>query len=461
MHHRITQVRHRFYILTCLIASMFTLVNCGGSDDNTEPPNKSATIENVAPGENTLVKDGNTILLSADVTDDFGVAKVEFLIDGIVVGQAIATPYEVEWTPSESGHYILSVRATDTDGATTNSGVMNFTAVGFSCTEEQTCDAFVAKEAAQVVIAFYPSWKISQYPVNDIPFNKLTHVIYSFAVPVEHGELNTSDVDGEIDNLVTKAHAAGVKVFFSIGGAGSSDPFAGIAVKERDRALFVDRVKCYIKNHCLDGVDIDWEHWNGTDNTIAAESNGLVSLLTDLRSTLDNDIEISTDVFASNWFGKHYYDGIVSQVTYINTMLYDLRGPWSEEGPHSSYAELITDGTSTSSIESWGLKYWNGYRDWPVEKTVIGMPFYGRDFAVNNGDIVDYNTIVTRVQAASGDLNADKFQRTYYDGPTTAAKKAAYARDNGYAGVMFWELTGDTKAESTSLLEAIHNELND
>ena len=87
------------------------------------------------------------------------------------------------------------------------------------------------------------------------------------------------------------------------------------------------------------------------------------------------------------------------------------------------------------------------------------MPFYGRDFNSNGGDGIDYRNIVTLIKAVEGDINADKFNKIYFDGPETAAKKAAYARDHGYAGVMFWELSGDTNDE-TSLLEAIDGELN-
>jgi chitinase len=202
-------------------------------------------------------------------------------------------------------------------------------------------------------------------------------------------------------------------------------------------------------------VDIDWEHWNGGDHPIAAESQGLLDLLTDLRSGLDVNSEISLDVAASNWSGKHYLDGVVDKITYINTMLYDLRGPWSEQGPQSAYGEVIDNGTTNYTVGSWGLPYWNGYRKWPIAKTVIGVPFYGRDFDVNNGEGVDYSIIAARVKQAGADINADRIGNAYYDGPVTAGRKAAYALSHNYAGVMFWELTGDTQDETTSLLSAI------
>jgi chitinase len=434
------------------------LFNCGGGDDKEEPANKLPVVSNISPS-NSIVKDVEAVTLSADVSDEDGtISKVEFLINGSVVGEDVTAPYAFEWEPALSDHYELKVRATDNSGEVGQAS-SGFTAVGFSCSEASSCNAEL-KSFANVVMAFYPSWRTSQKPINQIPFEKLTHIIFSFATPETDGELNTQDVDGSIDELVTAAHAKGVRVYVSIGGAGGSDPFPAMAVNARNRALFVDRVSCYVKDHCLDGVDIDWEHWNGTDNVISSESNALVDLLKDLKAGLDEHIEISTDVFATNWFGKHYLDEVVDHVTYVNTMLYDLTGPWSAEGPQSAYDQVITDGTGNTSINSWGLMYWNGYRGWPKAKTVVGMPFYGRDFAVNNGEGVDYSAIVTRVTNAEADINADKIGRCYYDGPATAAKKAAYARDNGYAGVMFWELTGDTDVADKSLLNAIDSELN-
>jgi chitinase len=464
-HHHLVKTATFFMNKPSIVTAIFvvcislTLFSCGSNDED-KPQNQVPVVSNVLPASESLISNGEEITLSADVSDPDGkIVKVEFLIGGVVVGQAVSEPYEFHWTPAESGHYTYSVRAFDNEGATGLQGTMILTAVGYSCTEENVC-SFEAKNFDNVVMAFYPSWKVGQMPVASVPWEKLTHVNYSFATPEEDGELNTSDIDAQIDNVVTTAHAKGVKVYISIGGAGASEPFITLSKNARTRALFVDRVKCYIKTHCLDGVDIDWEHWNGADQIIAAESNGLVDLLKDLRAGLDNETEISTDVFASNWFGKHYMDEIVDEVTYVNTMLYDLRGSWSEEGPHSGYDEVISDGTTNYSINSWGLSYWTGYRTWPAEKTIVGMPFYGRDFNANGGDGIDYRDIVTLVQNTAGDINADKFNKIYYDGPETAARKAAYARDHGYAGVMFWELTGDTNDEETSLLEAIGGELN-
>ncbi|RAW02966.1 glycosyl hydrolase family 18 protein [Pseudochryseolinea flava] len=453
-------------MMSCLFLAplaLFMLSHCGSSDGgDATPENQSPTVSNIYPSSETLIKGvkGTAITLSADASDSDGnITRVEFMIDGKVVGQAVAAPYKFDWKPTQSGHYTFSVMAYDDKGATNLRPTSIFTAVGFSCDDSNEVCVKNPKSFDNVVMAFFPYWKTTELSIASIPWDKLTHINYSFAIPEADGNINITDVQGNISTLVNAAHAKGVKVYLSIGGAGGSEGFITLSKNERTRALFVDRVKCYVQANCLDGIDIDWEHWTGGAAIIPAESNGLVALLKDLRAGLDANIEISTDVFASNWFGKHYADAIVNEVTYINTMLYDLRGSWSEEGPHSAYDEVISNGTTNYTIESWGLAYWTGYRQWPAAKTIVGMPFYGRDFNASGGS-VDYKSIVTMVKNAGGDINGDKFNKIYYDGPATAAKKAAYARDHHYAGVMFWELAGDTQDEY-SLLKAIDDELMD
>lgn len=44
-------------------------------------------------------------------------------------------------------------------------------------------------------------------PIASIPWEKITHINYAFATPEEDGELN---VDGNINSLVSAAHAKGI-----------------------------------------------------------------------------------------------------------------------------------------------------------------------------------------------------------------------------------------------------------
>lgn len=59
-----------------------------------------------------------TVSFAAQVLDGYGVAKVEFLVDGVVVGEDVTAPYSYNWnTRAESnGPHGLRAQATDPSG---------------------------------------------------------------------------------------------------------------------------------------------------------------------------------------------------------------------------------------------------------------------------------------------------------------------------------------------------------
>ena len=72
------------------------------------PPTVSLT----SPARGTLVgSDG--VAVSATVSDDVGVGKVDLIADGVVVATKYVAPYTFTWTPKASGAYTLLVRAQD------------------------------------------------------------------------------------------------------------------------------------------------------------------------------------------------------------------------------------------------------------------------------------------------------------------------------------------------------------
>ena len=66
------------------------------------------------PGTQTLPL-GNSLVIEADVADELGIARVEFLVDGEPVGLAEAAPYSLRW-PADAGEHTITVRATDYAG---------------------------------------------------------------------------------------------------------------------------------------------------------------------------------------------------------------------------------------------------------------------------------------------------------------------------------------------------------
>lgn len=322
--------------------------------------------------------------------------------------------------------------------------------------EQPVCETpFTPKAFDRQVVGFYPSWKLSAMPMSAIPWDKLTRIIYAFAEPNTDGTLNTGSISN-IDQLVDLAHSQGVEVYFSVGGGGQSENFPLMATRESSRIRFVNEVRQFIFLHCLDGVDIDWEHWSGsaTNSVVPVESNALVSIVSDLKTELSPfDIEMSIDLGASHWGGKHFFDQIPVYVDHLQVMCYDFSGPWSDPGPHSSFDDAIGAGYSASSL---GLAYWVNYRGWPKEKILLGVPFYGRDFDTGGGDGVSYTDILAEYPDA---YLFDQKDNIYYNGVNTIAQKTQYVIDNNYSGIMIWEMAQDSQVDSLSLLSAIDRTL--
>jgi hypothetical protein len=87
------------------------------------------TVDTVAPSASITAPDDGarargTVNLSADANDDTGVERVEFLVDGNVVGSDASAPYTFAWdtTGVPEGDKAITARAHDLAGNTTTSG---------------------------------------------------------------------------------------------------------------------------------------------------------------------------------------------------------------------------------------------------------------------------------------------------------------------------------------------------
>lgn len=315
--------------------------------------------------------------------------------------------------------------------------------------------SFIPKTHDFQVVGFYPSWEQDILSLQSIPWDKLTRIVYAFALPNKDGTINTSSFTST-SQLVELAHSHGVEIYFSIGGGDGSDNFPVMARNDVTRNLFIKEVRQYIFENCLDGVDIDWEYWSGyeTNTVVPVESNAYVTLLKDLKTELTPfGLGISVDLGATDWSGKHFLDEVKNYADHMMVMSYDFTGTWNAPGPHSSYDDAIGSG---NDVNSTGLAYWVNYRGWPKEKVLLGVPFYGKDFDRDGGYYMSYADILQLYPDA---YKSDRVNNIYYNGVNTMARKTQYVVDNRYSGIMIWEITQDSKMDSISLLGTINRVL--
>jgi chitinase len=312
--------------------------------------------------------------------------------------------------------------------------------------------AFIPKVYDYQVVGFYPSWTNDIMPIEAIRWDKLTRIVYAFAMPNKDGTISTYELS-KLHELTDSAHVHGVEIYFSIGGAEGSYNFPVIAANDKSRSRFIKEVRQFIFANCLDGVDIDWEYWSGyvNDVVVPAESNALVTIVKELKKELSPfNLGISIDLGASDWGGKHFFDEIPDYVDNLMVMSYDFSGPWSDPGPHSAYEDAIGSGNTQSST---GLAYWVNYRGWPKGHVLLGVPFYGKDFDQAGGLQLTYADILKQYPDA---YKYNRVNNIYYDGIKTMSDKTQYVIDNNFSGIMIWEITQDSKVDSTSLLNAVN-----
>ncbi len=95
----------------------------GGGGGDTTPPVVSLS----APADGATVS--GTASLTASASDNVGVTRVDFLVDGTVVGSASAAPWQASWdtTAVADGAHTVSARAADAAGNTGTSAVAHVT----------------------------------------------------------------------------------------------------------------------------------------------------------------------------------------------------------------------------------------------------------------------------------------------------------------------------------------------
>lgn len=89
---------------------------------NLPPPNQPPTVAITSPATGSSFMAGAPVPLQASAADSDGtIVKVEYFVDGVLVGESTVSPYTVAWSGAAVGSRSLVARATDDDGAWTDS----------------------------------------------------------------------------------------------------------------------------------------------------------------------------------------------------------------------------------------------------------------------------------------------------------------------------------------------------
>ena len=345
--------------------------------------------------------------------------------------------------------YALSTSgSTSNNNTTSNNGSENNSSSGNHCTD-------IGK--TPMVMAYVPAY--SSCPSSSEAEERLTHINYFGYKTDANGNLSNKYDDVTIsDVLKLKKSKSSLKVLLTVGGASKSGTkaFASMANSKTARKNFCNQCKNLVtekysidgKEYTLDGVDLDWEHPDGS-----TDRKNFNQLLQDLRETLGNKKIISAAVSSNP---SHYdWSGAMKYLDYVNVMTYDIN--WPSEGAQytSHHSALYKSSSSKNPASKCVSAAAKAYKDAgvPINKQNLGVAFYGhgtKNFDPDKDGVPFHNISSTVIEDSKWDDAAmvpyyysSSSDYLGYENEKSVNLKGQYAKLNEFLGVMIWEYGHD------------------
>lgn len=338
------------------------------------------------------------------------------------------------------------------------------------------------------VIGYIAGW-YGKIDPGKIRVDMLTHINYAFSIIKDGKMVIRHEIDPENFKILgsLRNKKQNLKILVSVGGWADSGKFSDMALTAESRKVFIDSAVEFIKEHKLDGLDVDWEYpaQAGNNNPFRPEdTQNFTFLLKELRERFDREGQAD---------GKHYLLTIAAaadplyraltevpkfhgDLDFINLMTYDFTGPWTPFAGH--HTNLYSSTKRPGGIST--KKVVNGYLDEgvPREKLVVGVAFYGHAWKdvepADNGLFqkgtamkgnFSFGSLVDKYIDKNGFRrywddaakapylwNVDTRQWISYDDEQSINATCDYVKKNKLGGIMFWEWHEDS---DNRLLKAI------
>ena len=280
----------------------------------------------------------------------------------------------------------------------------------------------------------------------------LTHINYAFCSPVSDSDTSLYTWNWEWVKLAIQAgHAWNIPVLLSMNGGDRLDViFASRAL----RSQLITNMLSKMSELGLDGFDIDWE----SSKRSAAL---LETFLQELRTRMPAGKLLTMDgAYLASATREPSPEFVIEYLDWVNVMAYDLHELTQPSGAyHSRYEDVI------NVMNRWVLA---GY---PKEKLLLGIPFYGKDDALNTYNYYDIvndlnpppeqnlETGLKSFTGASGTMQTVAGGRIWWNGQVEVKRKIDFVIANKLGGVIYWELGRDKLNDPRSLAKTVNDAL--
>lgn len=341
-------------------------------------------------------------------------------------------------------------------------------------------------ESSVWIQGYYVGYQRRLYPVNEVDFEKISHLTVGRIIPKADGYLYTHfDIDNTNGPIMAKALSArakqhGRKILLMVGGDGTHSGFYGATRNNFDR--FVTQLLNTMDELGYDGLDLDWEPINQEDKPL------IINLVKALREKRPNILLTFPTFWRNsnfpNSFDVEFFSSLASHVDKINIMTYYMSGPWSGwRSWHSSPLFGEKDNTPTS-VDSSVNTYLRGV---PNSKLGIGLGFFGMCWQgvtgpnQDGGRVVASDNVMSFANVFSQYYSKNRYQwddiaKVPYlssstpfgprncnfvsiDDPRSIAEKANYIRDKKLGGAIIWTVNQGYLNGTNPLLDAFYDAL--
>ena len=301
-----------------------------------------------------------------------------------------------------------------------------------------------------VVGGYSHAARISTFNPADYPYMKYPSRVYCFGTsPSADGKWYINQTYEQKIEVMRKAMTSSQEAFLVIGGGGTAKNMYVMGTDEAKRNAYVEAMVAYAHANGYDGIDIDWETAWSENPPLRIPAEDLVALLQKIReemAALPSDTKVRKLSCALSSIEHEIGGAVKDYVDEINVMIYDCYGETED-----------ADGTYPHAPMSQFIERLGNYRDAgvPNEKIIAGVPFYGGDKKQEGTPTQTYNVLFAQ---SGGAITAatNSWDGYAFNGVDLIREKTQYLVDNGYAGIMVWEISQDIDYdEPLSLMRAI------